>query len=222
MAKKVKRRVKIGNFFKMLCVIAIIVLLLYILFTSKIKNIVITGNKNLSDDEILELADLKDYPSFFFTFDEEIKYNLKKNKLIKSVKIKRSIFNKIKIEIKEYNIVLKYNNRYYLENGNDYDLSSDLRVPTLINEVPEKKFKDLCNNLSSVKSDILGNISELEYDPNTYDDGRFLLYMNDGNSVFLTLTKFEKINYYDDVLMQLEGKKGFLYLDSGNHFKIME
>ncbi len=222
MAKKVKRRVKIGNFFKMLCVIAIIVLLLYILFTSKIKNIVITGNKNLSDDEILELADLKDYPSFFFTFDEEIKYNLKKNKLIKSVKIKRSIFNKIKIEIKEYNIVLKYNNRYYLENGNDYDLSSDLRVPTLINEVPEKKFKDLCNNLSSVKSDILGNISELEYDPNTYDDGRFLLYMNDGNSVYLTLTKFEKINYYDDVLMQLEGKKGFLYLDSGNHFKIME
>lgn len=222
MAKKVKRRVKIGNFFKMLCVIAIIVLLLYILFTSKIKNIVITGNKNLSDDEILELADLKDYPSFFFTFDEEIKYNLKKNKLIKSVKIKRSIFNKIKIEIKEYNIVLKYNNRYYLENGNDYDLSSDLRVPTLINEVPEKKFKDLCNNLSSVKSDILGNISELEYDPNTYDDGRFLLYMNDGNSVYLTLTKFEKINYYDDVLIQLEGKKGFLYLDSGNHFKIME
>jgi len=222
MAKKVKRRVKIGNFFKMLCVIAIIVLLLYILFTSKIKNIVITGNKNLSDDEILELADLKDYPSFFFTFDEEIKYNLKKNKLIKSVKIKRSIFNKIKIEIKEYNIVLKYNNRYYLENGNDYDLSSDLRVPTLINEVPEKKFKDLCNNLSSVKSDILGNISELEYDPNTYDNGRFLLYMNDGNSVYLTLTKFEKINYYDDVLMQLEGKKGFLYLDSGNHFKIME
>ena len=38
----------------------------------------------------------------------------------------------------------------------------------------------------------------------------------------LTLTKFEVINYYDDVLGQLEGRKGILYLDSGNHFKIME
>ncbi len=38
---------------------------------------------------------------------------------------------------------------------------------------------------------------------------RFLLYMDDGNSVYLTLTKFEQINYYDEVLPQLEGKKGF-------------
>ena len=109
-----------------------------------------------------------------------------------------------------------------MQNGNSIEYSEDLRVPTLINEVPQKKFKDLCDNLSLVKSDILGKISELEYTPNTYDDGRFLLYMNDDNSVYLTLTKFEKINYYDDVLKQLEGKRGFLYLDSGNHFKIME
>ena len=46
--------------------------------------------------------------------------------------------------------------------------------------------------------------------------------MDDGNSVYLTLTKFEQINYYDEVLPQLEGKKGILYLDSGNHFEIME
>ena len=46
--------------------------------------------------------------------------------------------------------------------------------------------------------------------------------MNDGNYVYLTLTKFKQINYYEDVLEKLDGKKGILYLDSGNHFKIME
>ena len=30
------------------------------------------------------------------------------------------------------------------------------------------------------------------------------------------------INYYNDVLSQLENKKGILYLDSGNHFQVKE
>ena len=76
--------------------------------------------------------------------------------------------------------------------------------------------------MKEVDKSILGKISEISYDPNDYDKDRFLLYMDDGNSVFLTLTKFEMINYYNEVLSQLEGRKGILYLDSGNHFKIME
>ena len=40
--------------------------------------------------------------------------------------------------------------------------------------------------------------------------------------VYLTLTKFRMIKYYNEVLGQLEGRKGILYLDSGNHFQIKE
>ena len=40
--------------------------------------------------------------------------------------------------------------------------------------------------------------------------------------VYLTLTKFEMINYYNEVLGQLEDHKGILYFDSGNHFEIKE
>ena len=65
-------------------------------------------------------------------------------------------------------------------------------------------------------------ISEIKYDPNEFDEDRFLLYMDDGNSVYITITKFERLNYYNDVLPQLDGKKGYLYLDSGNHFQIMQ
>lgn len=76
--------------------------------------------------------------------------------------------------------------------------------------------------MKSVDKSILGKISEISYQPNEFDKDRFLLLMDDGNSVYLTLTKFEMINYYNEVLGQLEGRRGILYLDSGNHFKIME
>ena len=46
--------------------------------------------------------------------------------------------------------------------------------------------------------------------------------MTDGNYVYLTLTKFTQLNYYEDVLEKIGGQKGILYLDSGNHFQIME
>ena len=76
--------------------------------------------------------------------------------------------------------------------------------------------------MSQVKDDALSKISDIEYQPNEFDKDRFLLYMDDGNMVYLTLTKFKMINRYNEVLSQLEGHKGILYLDSGNHFKIKE
>jgi len=76
--------------------------------------------------------------------------------------------------------------------------------------------------MNNVSESIKSQISEILYYPNEQDDDRFLLYMNDGNYVYLTLTKFKQINYYEDVLKSLNGKKGILYLDSGNHFEIME
>jgi hypothetical protein len=46
--------------------------------------------------------------------------------------------------------------------------------------------------------------------------------MNDGNYVYITLTKIKSINEYIKILSTLENKKGILYLDSGNYFEIFE
>ena len=96
------------------------------------------------------------------------------------------------------------------------------RVPRLINYVPDNKYKSFIKGMAQIEEDILGKISDIEYKPNDYDKDRFLLYMDDGNMVYLTLTKFDMINYYNDVLSQLENRHGILYLDNGNHFQIME
>ncbi len=96
------------------------------------------------------------------------------------------------------------------------------RLPRLINYVPDVKYDKFIENMAKVKVDTLSKISDIEYQPNDYDKDRFLLYMDDGNMVYLTLTKFKMINHYNEVVEQLENHKGILYLDNGNHFQIKE
>ena len=64
------------------------------------------------------------------------------------------------------------------------------------------------------------HISEIEYKPTDLDKERFMFYMSDTNYVYITLSKISLINSYNEIYPTLEGKKGILYLDSGNHFEI--
>lgn len=226
MAKKLvkRKKFKVFHFLIFLFIIGILVFLIYLLLNSKIRNINVYGNKYLSDEEILEQADLTDYPSFFRTFSYQIKQKLQKLPVVKTVTIKKSFFHVFNIYVDEYPIILKNGttNQYILASGEELELTGEYRVPKLLNTVSKEKYDDFIEEVANIKASILGEISEMKYVPNEYDKDRFLLYMNDGNSVYLTLTKFEMINYYHKVLPQLEGRKGILYLDSGNHFKIME
>ena len=87
------------------------------------------------------------------------------------------------------------------------------------------QIENLIKKLSSVDINILKMVSEIEYAPDiknekTIDKNRFLLKMNDGNYVYITLTKMELLNKYNEAITKVEGKKGTLYLDSGNYFEI--
>ena len=44
--------------------------------------------------------------------------------------------------------------------------------------------------------------------------------MNDTNYVYISLDKIDKLNEYNKIKNDLEGKKCILYLDSGNYFEI--
>ena len=46
--------------------------------------------------------------------------------------------------------------------------------------------------------------------------------MNDGNLVYITLTKITKINKYNSIYSEMEGKKGIIYLDSGDYIEVKE
>mgnify|MGYP004715587191 FL=1 len=223
---KKKKRLKLIPFLLFVLVIAATFFLVDVLLDTRVENIIIKGNKIVTDQQIIDEAGLSNYPSFYKTTSYNIIKALEKNSFIKEVKVKRSFYHVITIEVSEYKVLLKKETtgKLVLENMNEVTTDQEIpyTVPRLVNDVPKNKYSKLLKNLLKVKRSVRSSISEFYYDPNEFDKDRFLLYMDDGNSVYLTLTKFRMINYYNEVLPQLDGKKGILYLDSGNHFQIME
>lgn len=225
MKKKKKRvKLKIVPFLIALVVIVIIVAIYKTLSSLPIENIYIKGNNYLSDQTIIENAKIDDYPSFLKTTSSQIKKNIKKNPYIESVTVKKKFFGKIYITVEEKNLLYRDSetNKIILEDKSELVDNNEHQLPILLNYIPDTKYDSFIKGMNNVTETVKAQISEIKYYPNEQDDERFLLYMNDGNSVYLTLTKFKQINYYEDVLDMLEGKKGILYLDSGNHFQIME
>lgn len=228
MAKKLvkKRKIKFLNLLLVLLILGVFALLIFLVLNTKIKNIVILGTEHLKDDEIIEKASIKNYPSFFLTSTTKMQKKLEKDPFIEKVTIKRKFYHVLEITIKENSplFINVTNQTVVLENKKEIKLDNNdtYRVPRVMNYVPDKKYESLIEHIKKIDTNILGKISEITYVPNDYDKDRFLLYMDDDNTVYLTLTKFKMINYYNKVLTQLEGRKGILYLDSGNHFQIKE
>lgn len=229
MTKKLVKKRKI-RVFRLLLVILLLVFFVYLgyyILNDNIKNIIITGNNYLNDYYIIEKANIKNYPSFWLTSTKSMKKKLEESPYIKTVKIKKKFYNVIQIEINENQPLFIYegDQNIVFENKEKVKLEEEIdlfRIPRLMNYVPDNKYDSLIKGLKKIDKDILGKVSEMTYSPNEFDKDRFLLYMDDGNSVYLTLTKFKMLNYYNKVLTQLEGKKGILYLDNGNHFQIKE
>ncbi len=224
--KRMKKKVKIKFIPILIALILLstITLIVYKASLLPIANIYIKGNNYLTDQEIIELAKIENYPSFLKTTKYRIKKRLLKNPYIKEVKVKKYMFNTIEIKVVEKNILCRKdeNKLIVLEDGLEINDNEKYNIPILLNYIPDTKYKSFLKHMNKVNESVKSEISEIRYYPNEQDDDRFLLHMNDGNIVYLTLTKFSQINYYESVLDQLEGKKGILYLDSGNHFKIME
>lgn len=218
--KKKKRKLN----FKRVIIFLIVLFLLYFLISeamsSKIKNIYILNNNIVSDKEVMEDLDILDYPSFFENF-----MGLKKrisNKYIKDIKVRKKIWNRLYIEVIEYTPLCIYGDEVLLDNGslveNVYDIDY---LPYVSNDITDV-FDKFVLSFAKINKDILYRVSEISYAPVDVDDERFLLYMIDGNSVYITLSKITKLNKYDKILQRMGEKKGIVYLDSGDYVEIKD
>ena len=222
MARKVKkkRKLKVRKLFTVIFIFTLILLGLAFLTDVKINNIIVKGNNLYSDWEIIKMAKLDDYPSSLKTLSRNIEKNLEKDNYINEVNVERPSLTKVVINVKE-NLPLFY----YLPIDKTIltdksETKDNFPVPTVINYIPDKVYSKFLKAISSVDYDIVKRISEIKYDPNEVDEGRFFLTMNDGNRVYLTLNKFTKIDNYLDIIKEFDNKKGILYLDSGEYFEV--
>ena len=220
---KEKRKLNVKRIIIVLSIILFVVGLLFYYRNLHVTNIYVTGNKFLRESDILSQTNLLEYPYIYKVSTKQIEKELLNNDIIKSVNVHKSLFGKITIEIEENKILYqKTNGKYVLSNNKETSIiDNPLGIPTLINEC-----NDICEKLATkmllINDDILKHISEIEYKKTDLDKERFMFYMTDGNYVYITLSKISLINSYNEIYPTLEGKKGILYLDSGNHFVIKD
>ncbi len=227
-----KKKVKITVTKKMINIKKIIITLVIFLgllsFTvfianMPIKNIYIIGNKILPDKKIIELSGLKiDDTSIFKSYFINIENNVLKNDYIKSIKIKRKKLNKIYLEVEEYKPLAIYKDELILSSKkrvkNDYRVDY---IPYVVNDI-DNMYDKFVTSFTKIDNDILYKISHIEYTPNEVDKERFILYMVDNNYVYVTLNKIAKVNKYNSIINELDGKKGIIYLDSGDYIEIKD
>lgn len=222
-----KKRKKRFNLLKFIVFLLTIYLLYYVItyaFNIKTKNIIIENNSYYTDEEIIETAQVSDYPKFIVLSKSRIKKRLLKLDLIEDVVVTKKYGFILVINVSEKK-VLYYNkdkNEYMCSDQNYYDLNEIEGIPTLINYIPDNIEKKFVEKFKDIDTDIINKISEIEYSSISYDSERFLFYMNDGNQVYININKLSNINKYVEIVKKLEGKKGILYLDSGNYFEIKE
>lgn len=220
MAKRKKRKLKKKKLLIFLLFVFSILFVLSFMMDIRINNVIVRGNILLDDYEVIKIANLDDYPSSLNNSSYLIRKRLLKNPYIGKAKVYKTSLTKVVIELKE-NLPLFY----YLPQektilSDRAETNDNFPVPTVINYVPDKIYLGLIKSISSIDYAIVKRISEIKYDPNEVDDERFLLTMNDGNYVYLTLEKFSKINKYLEIIKSFDNKKGTIYLDSGEYFEV--
>ena len=220
--KTKKRKIRYDRIIIFLIILIIIFSFFSYFFNLKITNIYILNNNILSDQEIIELAELSDYPSTFQNLSFQIENRIKNNIYVKDVNVTKKWFTQVYIDITENRPLFyyEYNKKTILSDKRE---TTDLHsVPTVINYITDSYYDKFIEEMNKLDESILSRISEIKFYPNEVDDNRFLLTMSDGNYVYVNISTFNKLNKYITILESLPKENGILYLDYGNNFEIID
>lgn len=220
-----KRKIKINYKALFLLMFPIFVIILIVIHVTnfKVQNIYVEGNNFISDQQIIDIAKLNNYPKVIKLDKKKIKNNLLSSEYINDVKIEyKNLGREINIKIEENIPVIyyQYDETYLLSDGSY--VKDKYSLPVLINQTPDNILKKLVKKLSEIDRDILYRISEIRYYPSDVDEELFLLIMQDGNYVYINIYNFDKLNNYVDIIRSFDNKKGIIHFDSGNYLELFD
>jgi len=212
----------------------IIVLILIYMFTplSKVNNVKITGNDNVSKSEINKAINVKDNSRMYTFSTSKAQSNLENNNLIKSAEVKKQFPNQLSVKVSEKQIValIKQKDNYVpiLEDGSElkaYDGNATDDGPILEGFEKDKKEK-IIQELSKMPAKVRSVIAEIKYDPQENAQNQVKLFTADEIQIVGNLnTIANKMQYYPQMSQSLERdesgnlkKSGYIDLSVGASF----
>jgi len=199
--------------------ILLILLFLIYMFTplSRISHINISGNKNLSNQQVENALDVKPGSRMYTYSKRKGINNLEQNPLVKNVEIKKHLPNTLNVHVTENNVVgiVKDKNKYtpIIEGNKELkDYKGDIAGSgPILDGFKGSDKSNMVKALSNMSSEVRDTIAEISYAPEANKQSRILLYMKDGMQVVADYkTVADKLKYYPQMSQSLNKD------DSGN------
>lgn len=236
--KRIKKIIKLTTLF-LLIIGGVVFALVSPIFD--IRDIIVSNNKQISEDTIISLSQLQIGQNLFRFNSNKIKKQLKTNPYIESVEVKRKIPNQVEIIIEErdknYNV--EFLNGYAYINNQGYILEiSEQKVdaPILrgVSTEPEQivegnrlntqdlnrleaviQIVNICKNYELDKKISIIDITDKSNYSIYMEEERKTIYLGDGSNLN------NKMLYLPTVLQENQKKEGEIYIDkdNGNKFK---
>ena len=194
--------------------------------SNNIRKITITNNHYLKDEYVIKQSGLTLDNSYLFFNKYDVIKELINSPYIKDAKITHDKYNIINIEIEEAHLVAyQFNDKPTILTKDAETIEIDKEFEYLISYYPllfgnynQELISNICKGLSEVDSTILENISEIEPYETTYDNNMLRLLMRDNRFLFTSTLSLEPINYYYDIVKELEEDEVCLYvIEISNH-----
>lgn len=205
-------------FFSFMCgILTLIIFLLFLLFSksSRVFDVVVSGNNYIDEDDILHMAQVDD--NYYLNIPFIIEPRIKKHPLIEDVKVSYLDGNIISIEIKEKKMIgysLNSDGLFeaILADGSSFIIDSDemylISYVPLMGNVGVEKYDKFCKKIGELDSDIIKQISEITLYPFSYDADMYEFVMSDGNYCFVSLNDIDKIVEYYSISFNIDQDVG--------------
>ena len=213
-AMRRKKAVRRGNrkllYFVFFFFLSVLAVLFFQSPISRITQIDVSGNRHLSDQEILQAANIRLGDHFFGVRAESIQERVQSLDVIENAEVKKEFPGKILIRVKEFDEVAYTFSpegafSVVLENGIQIakeHFSGLMHKPFLSGwtENEKKDFVRLCQALANIPAEQLANISEIRPDPSPAYPDKIKLYTTTKHEVTTTVSylpqKMKYLNAY--------------------------
>lgn len=195
---------------------------------SNIKEIEVTGNKILSDDQIIELSGLAPNKNIWVINPNSVKQSIENHTLIDDIEVERKLPQSVHIDVTEHKIVgyIKEEGQYspVLHSGiivTNLNIQNKGDGPLLHHFDDEEYLKRMAKELTEIPTNIFNLISEVTWEPTEKNKYKIVLYMNDGFIVHATIRNFaSKMKSYPSIIAQLNpDEKGIVHMGVGTYFE---
>ena len=210
--KVVKRRLRWQGVFFLASICAVFFFLFQAAMQVEIKTVKVSGNEYVKDAQIIKNAGFNESVKYFGFKSKKVCEDVVSDPLIKSCKIKRGLGFQIEIVVEENIPLFFYSSEssIVLSDKSFVDGTNLYGLPTLINFVPEDVFSEFVDRLADIDGDIIRSIGEIEYTPTTSANGtyidkeRFIMDMNDGNTVIINNRNMSILNRYKKIYASID------------------